>query len=54
MEYITVSKAAGIIGIREETLWKWIGDGKFPAYRISTRNYRINTDDIKNYMTRPA
>ena len=34
--YISVKKAAEIVGVNERTIWRWVDGNKFPAPSIQT------------------
>ena len=34
--YISVKKAAEIVGVNERTIWRWVRDNKFPPPSIQT------------------
>ena len=40
-KYISISKAAKLIGVNKETLRRWDKDGKFKSSRNPINNYRV-------------
>ncbi len=41
VKYLTIKKAAEILGVSELTLRNWDNSGKFPAGRNPISNYRV-------------
>ena len=49
--FITIKKAAIILGVSELTLRNWDNSGKFPAGRHPISNYRVyRIEDIENLI----
>jgi excisionase family DNA binding protein len=45
--YVTVKEVAAYYGVKPQTVWKWIREGKIPAYRIGRgRNYRLKLSEL--------
>lgn len=50
-KYITIKKAALLIGVSELTLRNWDNSGKFPAGRHPISNYRVyKVSDIEDLI----
>lgn len=50
-KFITIKKAAEMIGVSELTLRNWDNNGKFPAGRHPISNYRVyNLEDVKKLL----
>lgn len=50
-KFITIRKAALILGVSELTLRNWDNNGKFPAGRHPISNYRVyRIDDIEDLL----
>ncbi len=50
-KYITIKKAANILGVSELTLRNWDNNGKFPAGRHPISNYRVyKVEDIEELL----
>jgi excisionase family DNA binding protein len=50
MKLYTVSEAAEILGISQETLRGWIWKQKFPVVRAGNRLVRIRQEDIRTFI----
>ncbi|MBI4317288.1 MAG: helix-turn-helix domain-containing protein [Chloroflexi bacterium] len=50
-EYVTVAQAAQLFSISRSTLWRWIDQGRLPAYRLGQRRVLIRQDDLKTLIT---
>jgi excisionase family DNA binding protein len=37
-------------GVTQATLWRWIDEGRLPAYRIGEKLLRIRRDDIETFL----
>ncbi len=48
---VTVAQAAELFGISRSTLWRWIDQGRLPAYRFGQRRGLIRRDDLKKLIT---
>lgn len=46
----TTAQAAEVLQINIQTLRKWIREGKLPASRLGTQEYRITGEDIKSFL----
>ena len=42
---LSISDVAGLLGVTEKTIYRWIGKGKLPAYRIG-QQYRFNRAEL--------
>jgi excisionase family DNA binding protein len=51
--YVTVARAAEILGVSGSTLWRWINRGDLPAYRFGHRRVLIKEADLDR-MISPA
>lgn len=49
--YITVAEAAQLLKVSRSTLWRWIDQGKLPAYRFGERRVLIRQEDLKTLIT---
>lgn len=52
-EFYTVSEASQRLDVSRMTVWRWISDGKLPAYRVGGRAIRIRRQDVEG-MLRPV
>ena len=52
-EFYTVSEAARVLDVSRTTIWRWIDEGKLPAYRVGGRTIRIRRQDVDE-MLRPV
>jgi len=50
-KYITVAEAAQLLKVSRSTLWRWIDQGKLPAYRFGQRRVLIRQDDLERLFT---
>jgi excisionase family DNA binding protein len=51
--YLTLAEAAAVLRVSRTTIWRWIADGRLPAYRAGRRAIRIRREDVQNAL-RPA
>jgi len=49
--YITVAQAAELLEVSRSTLWRWIDQGRLPAYRFGQRRVLIRQEDLKTLIT---
>ncbi len=47
---LTVREAAGLLAVSENTLYRWIRDGKIPAHRVNEQ-YRLNRTELLEFAT---
>lgn len=47
---LTVSDVAGLLNVSEKTIYRWVKQGKLPAYRISEQ-YRFNHAELMEWAT---
>lgn len=47
---LAVRDAAGILNVSEKTIYRWIKDGKLPAYRVADQ-YRFNRAELLEWAT---
>ena len=47
--YLTVADVAKRLQVSNQTVWRWIKDGKLPAINISGQ-YRIAPDDLDKFL----
>ncbi|RPJ41471.1 MAG: helix-turn-helix domain-containing protein [Candidatus Latescibacterota bacterium] len=45
-----VREAAGLLGVSEKTIYRWIKDGRLPAYRINEK-HRFNRAELLEWAT---
>ncbi len=45
-KWFTVGEVAEHFGVTSQTVWSWIRNGKLKAYKINSRNYRIEIKSI--------
>jgi excisionase family DNA binding protein len=50
-EYLTVAEAATLLKVSQATVWRWIGRGELPAYRVGQRRVRLRRDDLDRAVT---
>jgi excisionase family DNA binding protein len=50
--WISLSKAAAMLGVHSMTLRRWSDSGKFPSYRTPGGHRRFALSDIENYLDR--
>lgn len=50
MKLLTVRDAAKLLSVDRKTIYKLIEEDKFPAYRISERNIRIDEDGLMAWL----
>ena len=43
---VTVSQAAAHFGVSQQTIWRWIDQGRLPAFRVGPKRVRIRRDDL--------
>lgn len=49
-ERLTVSEAAGLLGVSERTTRRLIDSGDLPAYRPSRRTLWLRQEDLEDYL----
>ncbi len=49
--YVTVAEAAQLLKVSRSTLWRWINQGRLPAYRFGERRVLIRQDDLRSLIT---
>lgn len=47
---LTAREAASIVGVSEDTLWRWIRCGKIEAIKLPTGRVRISEDVVKKIL----
>ncbi len=47
--YLTVKDVAKRLQVSDQTVWRWIKDGKLPAINISGQ-YRISPSDLDEFI----
>lgn len=52
-DYITTEEALRLLKISRSTLWRWVGQGELPAYRLGRRRVLIKRSDLEK-LIRPA
>ncbi|MBI2886596.1 MAG: helix-turn-helix domain-containing protein [Chloroflexi bacterium] len=50
-DYVTVAEAAALLKVSQPTIWRWIDQGRLPAYRIGEKRVRINRADLPRLIT---
>jgi excisionase family DNA binding protein len=50
-DYLTVAEAAERLKVSRSTLWRWIDEGKLPAYRLGQRRVLIRPADLNALIT---
>ena len=50
-DYLTVAEAAALLKVSQPTIWRWIDQGRLPAYRIGEKRVRINKTDLTRLIT---
>jgi excisionase family DNA binding protein len=51
-ELYTIQEAAKILRISEGTVWRWVKEGKLPAFRMGDRALRIKKEDLRLVVKR--
>lgn len=46
MAFLTLSEAAGIVGVNKATLWRAIKQGRLSAHREADKSYRIEESEL--------
>ncbi len=49
-EFHTVAEVADEMRVSRATAWRWIRDGKLPATRVGSRNYRVADADLQAFI----
>lgn len=44
--YLTAKEVAAHYGVKVQTIWKWIKQGKIPAYKLGSRIYRFKRSEL--------
>jgi excisionase family DNA binding protein len=54
--YKTINEAAELLDVSRTTVWRWIREGRLPAYRAGSRTIRIKAEDLERRVqpVRPA
>lgn len=47
--YLTCKKVAELYDVREDTVWRWIRQGKLAAVKIGSRNYRVRKEALAEF-----
>ena len=45
--YKTIREAAELLDVSRTTVWRWIREGRLPAYRAGSRTIRIKAEDLE-------
>lgn len=45
-EYLSVGEAAERLGVSGSTIWRWVGQGRLPAYRVGPRRLKLKVADV--------
>lgn len=48
-EFLTVAEVAHYLRVGKSTVWRWIGSGQLPAFRIG-RGWRVRRQDLENHI----
>ncbi len=48
---LTVAAAAQRLGVSQQTIWRWIEQGRLPAYRVGQKRVRIKSADLEQVIT---
>jgi excisionase family DNA binding protein len=48
--YITIAEATDLIHVSRSTLWRWIDEGRLPAYRLGRRRVLVRRDDLRSLI----
>jgi len=49
--YKTINEAAELLDVSRTTVWRWIREGRLPAYRAGSRTIRIRAEDLDAQLT---
>lgn len=52
IEWLSLSKAAALLGVHSMTLRRWSDGGRFPSFRTPGGHRRFSRQDIDQYLTR--
>jgi len=52
-EYMTLSKAAPILGVSHDTIRQYVLSGKLPAIQLPSGHYRVRRSDVEQLL-KPA
>ena len=52
IEWLSLSKAAALLGVHSMTLRRWSDGGRFPSYRTPGGHRRFSRQDIDQYLAR--
>jgi excisionase family DNA binding protein len=52
-DFCSVTQAAARLQVSPSTIWRWIAQGRLPAYRVGPKTIRIRTQDLAAVI-RPA
>lgn len=49
-KFLTMKEACYILSVSERTLFQWIKEGKFPAYKTPGNHYRIDEEELEKWI----
>lgn len=50
-DYVGVREAAERLHVSTSTIWRWIDQGRLPAYRVGPRHVRLRAADVAACIT---
>jgi excisionase family DNA binding protein len=50
-DYVTVVEAATLLKVSQSTIWRWIGEGELPAYRLGQRRVWLRKSDLARLIS---
>ncbi len=49
--FLRLEEAAKRLGVSKKTLWRWVTEGKLPAYRLGEKLIFVKESDLKGLMS---
>jgi excisionase family DNA binding protein len=47
---VSISDAAGLVGVHPRTIRRYIASGRIPAYRVGPRLLKVDLDDVQTLL----
>jgi excisionase family DNA binding protein len=48
-ELLGAEDVAGLIGVNENTVWRWCREGKLPCLKIG-KHWRVRREDLEDFL----